>query len=244
MRQRLIAKGLSLCFCSVAFVLTSAAQDCTVEHQSLKGTYAGECKKGKAHGKGKAVGTDTYEGEFKSGQPDGQGTYTWSNGNTFQGKFSKGLREGEGTMVFKRTDGVDSTMQGFWKKDNYIGKYEKPWKIYSKSGSIRDVDVEFNPDKTIHQVKITITSTSGGSTSGTINATPERLEKPKVDNIQVLLGSYTRMTTLDSRLKATEVTLTEAIYPLRMKIAFAGSEELEIELFENGTYQIDISINK
>ena len=58
---------------------------CEVIPDDIKGTYDGECKKGKANGFGKAVGTDTYEGEFKKGFPHGKGTYTWGNGNIFTG---------------------------------------------------------------------------------------------------------------------------------------------------------------
>src|SRR5438045_9038664 len=84
------------------------AQDCVVEKESLKGSYSGDCRNGKANGKGKAVGTDSYEGEFKSGQPEGDGTYTWDNGNRYTGKFVKGLRDGKGTMFYKRTNTPDS----------------------------------------------------------------------------------------------------------------------------------------
>ena len=70
------------------------SQDCIVEKDSLKGTYTGDCKKGKASGHGKAIGADTYEGEFNSGWPDGEGTYTWSNGNIYKGSLKKGLKNG------------------------------------------------------------------------------------------------------------------------------------------------------
>ncbi|MDZ4810202.1 MAG: hypothetical protein SGI96_18345 [Bacteroidota bacterium] len=43
------------------------AQNCAVEMGTIKGTYTGDCKKGKASGKGKAIGTDTYKGDFKTG---------------------------------------------------------------------------------------------------------------------------------------------------------------------------------
>jgi len=66
------------------------SQDCSVEKESLKGTYTGDCKNGKANGKGKAVGADTYEGDFKSGLPDGQGTYMWNNVIVLPGNSQKG----------------------------------------------------------------------------------------------------------------------------------------------------------
>src|SRR5215203_389222 len=101
---------------------TAYSQTCEVDKESLKGTYMGDCKKNKAHGKGKAIGTDTYEGEFKNGIPDGYGTYTWNNKNIFEGKYIKGLREGKGTMTIKREGAQASVIDGFWKKDVYIGK--------------------------------------------------------------------------------------------------------------------------
>src|SRR5438045_1091784 len=77
------------------------SQDCVVESDSLKGTYAGDCRKGKASGHGKAIGADIYEGEFSSGLPDGEGTYTWRNGDSYKGKFQKGLKNGSGVYTYK-----------------------------------------------------------------------------------------------------------------------------------------------
>lgn len=214
------------------------SQECSVEKQSLKGEYTGDCKKGKAHGKGKAVGADTYEGEFKSGQPDGQGTYTWNSGNTFKGKYVKGFRDGKGTMTFKKAGGQDSIVEGFWKKDVYIGKYEKPWIVHSKTGSIRDVRVEFSPDP-IRRIKVIITNTSGGvpTTSGA------SMPRYTVDNVHVLKGSYERITHLESHLKSTETSLIDTHFPLHVKLSMAR-EELEIEFLEAGSYIVTISINQ
>jgi hypothetical protein len=122
---------LPVLFATVSMI----AQNCEVDKETLKGSYTGDCKKGKAHGKGKAIGIDTYEGEFKNGLPDGIGIYTWGNNNIYNGAFSKGLKEGKGKMILKLSDSKDSTIEGFWKKDSYIGRNEKPWVVYSKSGS-------------------------------------------------------------------------------------------------------------
>ena len=43
--------------------------------KEIQGTYEGDCKDGKASGKGNAIGEDTYEGNFKNGYPDGTGKY-------------------------------------------------------------------------------------------------------------------------------------------------------------------------
>ncbi len=110
--------------------------DCTVLLPKISENYEGDCKRGKAHGVGKAVGEDSYEGEFKKGLPEGNGTYTWSNGDVYQGNWKDGLKEGEGKLVIKRETQPDSILVGFWKDDEYIGKYEKPYEVESKSSNI------------------------------------------------------------------------------------------------------------
>jgi|SRR5215203_2834879 len=224
----------------VLLLLSFAAysQTCEVDKESLKGTYAGDCKKNKAHGKGKAVGIDTYEGEFKNGIPDGQGTYTWNNKNVFEGKYLKGLREGRGKMIMKRDGAQDSVIDGFWKKDAYIGKNEKPWIVHSKTGSVRDVEVDYTSDP-LARIKIVVSNTTGGAQTSS-GATMPRYT---VDYVQVLKGHYERLTSLESHLKSTETTIIEVIFPFRIKLNI-GTEEVEIEFFESGSYTVSISINK
>ena len=217
---------------------TAYSQTCEVDKESLKGTYTGDCKKNKAHGKGKAVGMDTYEGEFKNGIPDGHGTYTWSNKNVFEGKYIKGLREGKGTMTMKREGAQDSIVEGFWKKDVYIGKNEKPWIVHSKTGSVREVLVEYISDP-LNKIKIVVTNTTGGAQTSS-GATMPRYT---VDLVQVLKGHYERLTSLEAHLKSTETTLLEVIFPMRVKLTI-GTEEVELEFFESGSYIVNISINK
>lgn len=216
--------------------IKSYTQQCAVEKESLRGTYTGDCKKGKAHGKGKAIGKDIYEGEFRYGLPDGQGTYTWSNQNVFTGKFSKGLREGKGKMIFKRDGGRDSIVEGYWRKDVYIGKNENPWKVYTQTGSVRDVDVEYFPD-VVHRIKFIVTNTTGG-----VSSIGGQLPRFKVDNIVILKGNYERLTSLESHFKSTETSIMEVSFPLRVKLQIAR-EEIEMEFFEAGSYTVTIAIN-
>ena len=228
------AKAASIALLLLSFCAYS--QTCDVDKESLKGTYAGDCKKNKAHGKGKAVGADTYEGEFKNGIPDGQGIYTWSNKNVFEGKYVKGMREGKGVMTFKREGSQDSVVEGYWKKDVYIGKHEKPWEVISKTGSVTKVEVEYSSD-VVRRIKIIVTNTTGGVTS-----ISGQLPAFRVDNVFVALGSYERLTSLESHFKSTETTLTEVNFPFRAKLQIAR-EEVEIEFFERGSYIVNISIN-
>jgi hypothetical protein len=219
------------------FVSFSAhSQTCEVDNASLKGTYTGDCKKNKAHGKGKAIGADTYEGDFKNGLPDGNGTYTWANKSVFVGKYAKGLKEGKGIMTFKMEGRQDSVVEGYWKKDIYIGKHEKPWEIYSKSGSIRNADVEYTPDQ-LNRVKVIITNTTG-SVTGIGGQVPAM----KVDNVVLSKGSFQRQTNLESHYKSTETTFHDVMFPFRVKLQISR-EEVEIEFFEPGSYTVNISIN-
>ncbi len=216
---------------------TISAQDCAVEKAELKGTYTGECKKGKASGKGKATGTDSYEGDFKSGLPDGNGTYIWKNGNEFRGSFSKGLKDGKGTLLYKRANAGDSIVQGYWKKDVYIGKYEHPYRIINKSKMVTDVEVEYKTDP-YNKITFFITNTSGGASS----VSSDELPKIKVDEIEAVTGAYGRLYVNDNHAKKTESIIEDVRFPIRMRVKM-GTEDVEIEFREAGTYIINIRIN-
>ena len=88
--------------------------------QSINGSYSGGCKKGLAHGYGRAEGLDTYEGGFKKGLPQGEGVYEWRSGKKYEGNFEKGLMHGKGVLTVPRPD-ADSLITGYWRQDVYIG---------------------------------------------------------------------------------------------------------------------------
>lgn len=212
-------------------------QQCSVETKNLIGTYTGECKKGKANGNGIAIGIDTYEGEFKSGLPDGKGKYTWNNKDVFIGKYTKGLREGKGTMIFKKENAQDSVVEGFWKKDVYFGKYEKPWEIFTRTGSVKEINTEYIRDNT-NLIKLVAANTTGGSTNiGGI------FPKAAISNIIILKGSYDQKTTLDLNNRSTETKLINVSFPFRARFQM-DREEIEMEFFEPGRYEVSISVNK
>ena len=223
------------------FVLLYAAgvtaQDCLVDIESLKGTYTGECKKGKANGKGKAAGIDRYEGDFKAGLPDGTGTYRWSNGNEFTGEFVKGLKQGKGKLTWKRDNNKDSVITGFWKKDVYAGLYEFSYTIISKSKMVTETEVEYKKDD-FNRITFFITNTSGGAGMVEGNEMP----KLKVDEVHAMTGAYGRLTVNDNHVKKTESIIDDVRFPFRMK-AIIGNEEVEIEFREAGSYTISLRIN-
>ncbi|MDM8568035.1 hypothetical protein QUF50_00685 [Thiotrichales bacterium HSG1] len=78
---------------------------CYVADPRLRGKYNGNCKGGKAHGRGKAIGIDVYEGGFFNGMLNGTGTYVWYNGDRYIGQFENGKANGRGIMKFE--DGTE-----------------------------------------------------------------------------------------------------------------------------------------
>lgn len=107
-----------------------AQNECKVLLEDLSGNYEGDCRKGLAHGKGKAVGIDSYSGKFKKGYPEGRGTYNYADGSFYKGEFKKGRREGKGRYVFYTDEGKKMEQDGYWEDDRYIGpKKIKPYKV-------------------------------------------------------------------------------------------------------------------
>jgi len=224
---------------------TVLSQSCSVESESLKGSYTGECKKGKANGQGKAVGTDTYEGEFKSGVPHGEGTYTWSNGNSYHGKFEKGLKQGYGTMTVKRPGQADSTIEGYWKKDEYTGRYEYPYKVLTKTKRVTRVDIK--PATTAadneRQVAIRISSTSAGA--GTLsNAGGGLIPRVEISNLILQAGNYVRAYSNNTSPAKSETILFEVSFPIKMRIDMPGGESVELVINEAGSYIVEINLNQ
>ncbi len=125
---------LFILFLALLFPLGIAGQEkCKVLVPEIAGQYMGKCKKGLAHGKGTAIGTDRYVGSFKKGYPNGQGTYTWSTGEVYDGEWLEGERHGIGTYSYTQ-DGEPVGMTGVWKEDKYIGPVpEKPKVLASTS---------------------------------------------------------------------------------------------------------------
>jgi hypothetical protein len=112
-------------------IIRSYSQDsCKVLKLEISGKYQGQCKKGLADGKGIAQGIHKYEGRFRNGLPNGQGKYTWANGDTYFGNWKDGVKNGEGTYTYKRK-AADSVVTGIWENDIFIKKITpQPYKIY------------------------------------------------------------------------------------------------------------------
>ena len=170
---------------------TAQNSDCIVLQDSISGSYEGECKKGKAHGLGKAQGMHTYEGTFKKGRPFGEGIYTWDEGRWFKGLFRNGMKNGYGELHSNRV-GEDPLLKGYWRNNHYIGKediddYEivEQYSLENVSVILRDNEgaslrVKILRDKaTNSNARITtINSSSGHARRGSGSVVYENIEFP------------------------------------------------------------------
>jgi hypothetical protein len=70
------------------------------------GNYVGEFRAGIRNGQGTYTfaNGEKYVGEFKDGKHHGQGTYTFANGNKYVGEFKDGKLHGQGIYTFANGD--------------------------------------------------------------------------------------------------------------------------------------------
>jgi hypothetical protein len=224
---------LSLLFISCFLINNSIAQDCQVALETIKGTYAGECQNGKASGKGKAVGADTYEGDFINGYPEGKGMYTWKDGHYYIGMFKKGKMEGAGDMYYESASGKDSVITGFWKKDKYVGLYEKAFVVMSTTSRINRIDGRLSKKGGIGTINFTTTQQSAGTGAVSII--------PAIGSFAVISGQY--MTKTTSALPNSMITRLQQIdFPFRAIFYYNNGEYFEMIFNEVGDYDININL--
>ena len=81
------------------------------------GTYEGETKNGKEHGKGKLIWADgnSYDGDFRDGKCHGKGKLIWANGDSYDGEWENDKRHGFAvkTIKGKRTN-------EFWQNNKFV----------------------------------------------------------------------------------------------------------------------------
>jgi hypothetical protein len=216
-------------YAAISFLIINKihAQDCKVSMQALQGKYEGNCKEGKASGEGKAEGVDQYAGYFKNGFPDGVGEYTWANKDKYIGNFRKGLLEGKGEMHYATTNGKDSVVSGYWKKNKYVGIYENPYDVRDRTGKVNKVDVQI-----IQRRK------SGGSIN--ITSTSQLGAGPVLTDIVVLGGQYVNKN-VQSMANSGIARITQLIFPFRARFNFSNGEMTEILFNEDADYEVTIS---
>jgi hypothetical protein len=215
------------------------AQDsvsCEVVLLPIVGKYTGECKNNKAHGMGKSVGMDTYEGEFKKGYPDGEGTYTWKNGDFYKGALKKGLRQGKGEFHFLHPGAPDSVVAGYWHKDAYKGLNLKPYVIVNTTSDVGRVEVNKMSGKE-NSISVSVMSLAGGGSLTRVTNTIARLT-----SVNLIGGGYIGKAT--NLLTNKEITIFQQVeFPFRAVFVF-GNAQVEIEFFDEGTWDVYVPLTR
>lgn len=202
-------------------------ETCKVLTDNLVGTYEGKCKKGLAHGKGKAVGTDSYEGVFSKGFPSGNGTYTWANGDIYIGKWKKGKRQGEGVLKYK-INGKDTIMAGLWEDNRYLG----PKPIPPKVTEARSID------------RYTIKKYGNEINRVLISFQQNGVRNPHITNL-LLTTSCGIETSLGYM-----IGFRDFEFPIKIKLSYKTKNKLltseynvsfEFEIFEPGDWRVEIN---
>lgn len=222
----------------ILFIQNAKSQDCSVELASLNGNYEGDCRKGKANGRGTASGADTYTGEFRNGYPEGMGKYQWKNGDWYEGSWKKGMREGSGTMHYVAKKGKDSVQAGYWKKDKYLGLYEKPYEIHSRTPAVTDADFTRFGSGASDEVTFTCQSITGGA-----NTISGQVPKPTITSFDVVNGQYQSMTNYDNLPKSSKTTFRGLVFPFRIQIHY-GTDIIDVEIFEPGNWTVELKLQR
>ena len=141
-------------------------------------------------------------------------------------------------MTYKMSGKLDSIVEGYWKKDVYLGQYEYPYKLLTRTNKVTKVDIK---PATIrgNQITIWVSSTrAGGATlQGII---------PVVDiaNIFIKTGGYNRLDKTNSYSTKSETILYDAWFPLSMQIDLVGGQSVDLVINKEGSYVLDIILNQ
>lgn len=217
----------SIVFCLLLVLSPAVAtaqnqtSECKVLMPQITGSYEGECKNGLAEGMGKAQGIDRYEGYFKKGYPDGDGKYTWANGDIYEGKWQKGYKEGYGVLTFSKPS-PDSTLKGYWIRDEYIGKDKYPYKLNHKGINVLGVNVSrVATDKD----QITFEFNKNGKPLSILYF-----------SVTEVLGGYSSIMKSDF-----SKTLLNVKFPFRAEIA-GGAYVIDLTINQRGSWKVIINV--
>jgi hypothetical protein len=76
-----------------------------------------------------------------------------------------------------------------------------------------------------------------------VDLSGEPAPRMTVDDINMVKGRYGRMRANDDHAKKSETVLYDIVFPARMKVTI-GTEQVEIEFSEEGSYIVNVRINQ
>jgi hypothetical protein len=173
----------------------------------------------------------TYVGDQKNGQPDGMGVLTDTSGSVFKGSFKKGKKEGYGELSYKTIYDRDTTLVGYWKKDQYIGMYEYPYKVISKSYMISNASITSEPANII---EVSVESVSGGT--ATLSG---EMPKPTLTEYTFNKGSFQEMFPRTNQQKRNIYIFQNVIFPIQAVFRFGG-QDITVDFNETKNYKITV----
>ena len=237
--MRNLTVNLSVYFFLFLAVKLTAQEPCKVLLPEIAASYEGPCKKGKAEGSGKAIGIDRYSGFFKDGFPSGKGIYNWENGDSYEGDWLKGMMDGQGKKIVKRPGKADSVVNGFWKKDTYIGKYERPFQIHNQSSQIERIEVRKSTDEDLNSISVELLN-SGGSLPAF--GASSLGQKTILTDVTLLSGKFLKKVNSNDGTKVASFKLLEVEFPFKARYKI-GIYEITIEIMEEGDWVIEAFLN-
>jgi hypothetical protein len=191
------------------------------------------CQLNNLNAQTKTQSASTYVGDQKNGQPDGMGVLTDTSGNVFKGNFKKGKKEGYGELTYKTVFDKDSTLVGYWKKDQFVGYYEYPFKVISKSYMVSNANITAEPaNPSGNIIEVTVESVSGGS--ATLSG---EMPKPTLTEYIFNKGSFQEMFPRTNQQKRNVYIFQNVIFPIQAVFRF-GAEDVTVDFNEKRNYKL------
>lgn len=151
----------------------------------------------------------------------------------FKGNFKKGKKEGYGELTYKTVFDKDSTLVGYWKKDQFVGYYEYPFKIISKSYMISNASITAEPaNPSGNIIEVTVESVSGGS--ATLSG---EMPKPTLTEYIFNKGSFQEMFPRTNQQKRNVYLFQNVIFPIQAVFRF-GAEDVTVDFNEKRNYKL------
>ncbi len=215
-----------------------AQYDCKVLVKELQGQYNGDCKKGLAHGEGRAKGEDEYVGSFKKGYPQGYGVYTYNNGSNYIGNFTQGKKDGYGLFNILSEKGDLIQEYGLWLADSLIVPNDPKalYKVKQRRG-VRLIDPELNRDVSLKNEIWINFQTNGVPDKSVVLTNTEISSGHELD---------TQDRSLNTLVAFSEITEFPVTFKLEYQIRKTSHFEMtdcvvEVVLFTSGRWDIDLN---